>query len=81
MERRIASIIILIQAGANVAKLNFVLSKFAQYIIGRLGVNLVNRQMRIISLIVEAPVDVIGALSGQIGLIRGLKVKTAIHKT
>ncbi len=81
MERRIASIIILIHSGANITKLNFILSKFARYIIGRMGVNLQHRNLRIIVIVVEASTDIIGALSGQLGLIRGIKVKTAILKT
>ncbi len=80
MERRIASILILIHRNANIAKLNLILSKFSKYIIGRMGVNLPGRDIRIISLIVEANTDIIGALSGQLGLIRNISVKTAILK-
>ncbi len=81
MERRIASIIILIGDDADIPRLNQVLGRHSDIIIGRLGVNLRHRNLRIISLIVEADNDSIGALSGQIGLIRGIKVRTAILKT
>ena len=81
MERRIASIIILISPGADTARMNQILGRFSDFIIGRMGVNLRHRNLRIISIIVEASNDQIGALSGQLGLIRGIKVKTAILKT
>ena len=81
MERRIASIIILIGPGADVQRMNQVLGRHSDYILGRMGVNLHHRGLRVISLIVEADTDQIGALSGQLGLIRGIKVKTAILKT
>ncbi len=81
MERRIASIIILISPDADTVRMNHVLGRHSDYIIGRMGVNLRHRNLRIISLIIEADNDQIGALSGQLGLIRGIKVKTAILKT
>ena len=81
MDRRIASIIILIHPGADVSRMNQVLGKHSDVIIGRMGVNLLHRHLRIISLIVEADNDRIGALSGQLGLIRGIRVKAAILKT
>jgi len=81
MERRLASAIILIEPQADIVKINQVLSKHADIVLGRLGVNLKHRNIRVISLIIEANTDQIGALSGQLGLIQGVKIKIAILKT
>ena len=81
MERKIASLVIQIQAGTDTKRLNHILTEFGIYILGRLGLNLQHRKMAIISIIVEADTDIIGALSGKIGRLPGIKVKTAMLKT
>ncbi len=81
MEKKIASLVIQIQAGTDTNRLNHILTEFGNHILGRLGLNLQHRKMAIISIIVEADTDVIGALSGKIGRLPGIKVKTAMLKT
>lgn len=78
MEKKIASLLIIIQAGANTLRLNSLLSEFSPYIISRQGVNLVHRNLQVITVVLEANNDVIGALSGKIGRLQFVKVKTAI---
>lgn len=78
MENKIASIVILVHKGANIHLLNNILSDYAEYILGRQGLNIPHRQISIISLIVEANTDIIGAISGKIGRLTFLKVKTAM---
>ena len=80
MEKKIASIVILVAKGADVNRLNSVLSDYSLVVLGRQGINIIHRQISIISLIVEADNDVIGALSGKIGRLKNIKVKTALLK-
>ena len=78
MEKKIPSLLIIIQSGANTLRLNSLLSEFSTYIISRQGINLVHRNMQVITVVLEADNDVIGALSGKIGRLQFVKVKTAI---
>ncbi len=80
MERRVAAILIQIFEQADIVRLNGILAKFGTIILGRQGINLPGKKFRIISLVVDATTDQIGALSGQIGRLPGIVVKTAILK-
>jgi putative iron-only hydrogenase system regulator len=80
MEKKIAAIIILVKFGTNTYLLNKILSGYAEHIIGRQGINIRHRKIAIITLIIEANTDIIGAISGKIGRLQGCKVKTAMLK-
>jgi putative iron-only hydrogenase system regulator len=58
--------------------LNSVLSDYASIIVGRMGIPYNERGVSIISVIVDATMDEIGALSGKIGNIKGAKAKVAV---
>ena len=79
-EKRIGTIIILIETKESISRLNLLITKFSDLIIGRQGIPLRQRNMSIISLVLEGSVDEIGAFSGQIGRLRGIKIKTALLK-
>ena len=80
MARRIAAIILVATYEADPFKINKILSEHSDIILGRQGLNIANRNLRIINLVVEATTDQIGSLSGKLGLVPGVKVKTAILK-
>jgi putative iron-only hydrogenase system regulator len=77
METRVAVIGIIVEDPDSVEKLNGLLHDYAPYIIGRMGVPYRERSLSIISVAVDAPQDVISALSGKIGKLPGINVKTA----
>lgn len=77
METRVAVISIIVEDDSSTAELNALLSGFADYVIGRMGVPYKERGVRLISVAVDAPQDSIAALSGRIGSLRGISVKTA----
>lgn len=79
MEKRVGSAIILIQERESVQHLNEILSKHSQIIVGRLGLPRSNGQS-IISLVLEGTTDEIGALTGQLGRIKGIQVKSVLLK-
>ena len=77
MESRIALIGIIVTDVTQSAKLNAILSEFGQFIIGRMGLPYKAKNINIISIAVDAPQDVISALSGKIGSLPDVNVKTA----
>jgi putative iron-only hydrogenase system regulator len=80
MEKRIGSALILIQDNTGIARLNEILSRHAQIIIGRQGIPLREKKINIISLVLEGSTDEIGALTGQIGRIAGVEIKSVVTK-
>ncbi|HOW09448.1 MAG TPA: hypothetical protein PLX08_06565 [Bacteroidales bacterium] len=79
MEKRVGSAIILIQERESVQHLNEILSKHSQIIVGRLGLPRSNGQS-IISLVLEGTTDEIGSLTGQLGRLSGIQVKSVLLK-
>ena len=77
METRVAVISIIVENDSSTAELNNLLSNFSDYVIGRMGVPYKERGVRLISVAVDAPQDKIAALSGRIGSLDGVSVKTA----
>ncbi|MDR1630886.1 MAG: iron-only hydrogenase system regulator [Oscillospiraceae bacterium] len=77
METRVAVLGIIVENPESVEKLNALLHDFAPYIIGRMGVPYRNKNISIISVALDAPQDAISALSGKIGRLPGINVKTA----
>lgn len=77
METRVAVVAILVTDPEAYKRLNEILHTYAEYIIGRMGIPYRAKKINIISVAVDAPQDVISALSGQIGALKGVQTKTA----
>lgn len=77
MDSRVALISIIIKDSNVVEELNDILHKYSDYIIGRMGLPYREKNIHIISVAVDAPLDVINALSGRIGRISGISSKVA----
>ena len=80
MEKRIGSVLILVKSRDYIGELNAILNKHAFIIIGRQGLQLQNRKINIISLIIEGTTDEIGSLTGQLGRLNGIQVKSVVLK-
>ena len=76
VETRVAVIAIIVREGTQVAALNDLLHQYGQYIIGRMGVPYREKGVNIISVALDAPGDVISALSGKLGRLDGITAKT-----
>ena len=76
VETRVAVIAIIVREGAQVAALNELLHQYAPHIIGRMGVPYREKGVNIISVAMDAPGDVISALSGKLGRLEGVTAKT-----
>ena len=76
MDTRVALIGIIIENTDSVEKLNKILSQYASYIIGRMGIPYHEKGINIISVTLDAPQNVTSALSGKIGSLQGITAKT-----
>ena len=77
METRVAVIGIIVEKYESAELLNGVLHEYGQYIIGRMGIPYREKKINVISVAIDAPQDVISALSGKIGKLDGVSAKTA----
>jgi putative iron-only hydrogenase system regulator len=77
METRIAVMGIIVENMESVELLNAILHDYGEYIVGRMGIPYRKKNVNIVSIAVDAPQDVISALSGKIGKIQAVSVKTA----
>ena len=60
----------------SVEQLNHLLHEYGSHIIGRMGIPYREKNVHIISVAIDAPQDVINALSGKIGRLAGITAKT-----
>ena len=77
MATRVAVMSIIVENPESVEKLNQILHENGRYIIGRKGIPYRERKISIISIALDAPQDAISSLSGKIGNLPGVSVKTA----
>ena len=77
METRVALIGIVVENHDSVEMLNALLHEYGKFIIGRMGVPYEKKHVSVISVAIDAPQDTIAALSGKIGKLSGVSVKTA----
>ena len=80
METRVAMIGIIVEKPDAAEKLNGILHEYSRYIIGRMGIPYEKKNVSIISVAVDAPSDVISAVSGKLGAIDGVTAKTIYSK-
>ena len=80
MEKRIGTILILMSDKTITPKLNRFIAEFCDIIIGRQGLPSHYTGDAIISLVLEGTTDQIGALSGQLGRLKGVQVKSVVLK-
>ena len=56
-------------------RINGLLHEYGEYIIGRMGIPYHEKQMNIISVVMDAPQEKVSALSGKLGMIPGVSTK------
>jgi putative iron-only hydrogenase system regulator len=80
MEKRIGTALIVVEDNREVTRINQILTSFAHIIVGRQGIPFRERGISIISLVLEGTTDEIGALTGQIGRLNGIEIKSVLIK-
>lgn len=77
---RIALIGIIVSDPDSVERLNGILHDYGEHIIGRMGLPHRERKLSVISIVMDAPQQVIAALSGKLGMLPGVSAKTVYAK-
>jgi len=80
MEKRIGTITILIKGNNSVPAVNSLLSQYSSIILARQGLPLHNRNINVISLVIEGTTEKISALTGKIGRLKEVEVKSILTK-
>ena len=81
MDTHIALIGIIVEDENGAAPVNALLHEYSGYVVGRMGIPYSKKDVNIISIVIDAPDNVISSLSGKLGRISGISVKTMIAKT
>lgn len=72
--------IVLADNGKSAPAVNAILTEHAQFIVGRMGIPRGPRESAVITLIVEATTDRIGQLTGRLGQLPGVEVRSALTR-
>jgi len=80
VNNRIALIGIIVENHESSSRVNSLLHEYGSFILGRMGIPHPGRNIGIISIALEAPADIISALSGKLGNIPGVSTKTIFAK-
>ncbi len=78
MEPRIGAVLILVSEDGDIQHINNIISEHSEMIIGRQGIPLRERSMNVISLVLEGDTDRMGSLTGKLGRLPGVKVKSVL---
>lgn len=80
MANRVAVIAIIAEDIQASGEINLLLHEYSNFIIGRMGLPYRERNMNIITIAIDAPQDIINALSGKLGRIAGVTAKAVSSK-
>ncbi len=80
MEKRLGVVGIILEANDLSEIVNNILHAHSDIIAGRMGLPYKERDVSVIALIVDGTVDRISSLTGKLGQIKGVSVKSAISK-
>ena len=78
MEGRIGAVIILVSEEGDIHRINSIISEHSDMILGRQGIPLRERSTNVISLVLEGDTDRMGSLTGRLGRLAGVKVKSVL---
>lgn len=72
---RVALVGIIVENRDAAARINGLLHEYSEYVIGRMGIPYREKQLNVISVVLDAPQNVVSALSGKLGMIPGVSSK------
>ena len=78
MDTKVAVVSIIVEKEEAVQELNGILHDYSSCIIGRMGIPYRTKEMNIICVAVDAPMDRINALTGALGRLDGVTAKAAV---
>ncbi len=80
MNDRLAVISIIVNDTEASSGINELLHDFSNYIVGRMGMPYKERGVSIICIVMDAPEDIISSLSGKLGMLNGVSIKTTFAR-
>lgn len=80
MEKKIAVVAIIVSDKSAVERINGLLHDFGEHIIGRMGIPYKEKSLNVISVVMDAPQEVINSLSGKLGMVKGVSSKVLTTK-
>ena len=79
-DNRIAVLAIIVSDTTAVQGVNELLHEFGSYIVGRMGLPIRDRQINAITIVLDAPVNIVNALTGKLGKMDGVSAKALFQK-
>ena len=79
-ENRISVLSVIVEDRASAEQINGYLSEFGEYVVGRMGIPYKPKGVSVISVVMDAPVSVMNALTGKIGKLAGVTAKSLFNK-
>lgn len=79
-DTRVAVISIIVENPDSVSQINEILHSASDYIIGRMGIPYREKNINIISVVIDAELNIISTVSGKLGRLSGVSTKTAYSK-
>ena len=79
-ENRIAAVSIIVSDRSASEKMNAALSAYGEYILGRMGIPYKEKGVSVLSVVLDAPVEITNALTGKLGKIENVSVKALFGK-
>ncbi|WP_432665929.1 iron-only hydrogenase system regulator [Wukongibacter baidiensis] len=80
MDKRIGVVAIIVENEDSVQIVNSILSSYSDLVVGRMGIPYKEKKVKVISIIVDGTTDKIGAMTGKLGRLDGVTVKSALTK-
>lgn len=79
-EKRLAVISIIVENRTLSEKINALLSNYGEYAVGRMGIPYREKGVYVISVVIDAPAEIINTLTGKLGMLEGVNAKTLMSK-
>ena len=79
-QNRLAVLAVIVEEIQAAAKVNALLSEYGEDIVGRMGLPYKEKDVSVISVVLDAPAEKINALTGKIGVIDGVSAKTLFSR-
>lgn len=80
METRLAIISIFVEDRTVSVKINSLLAEYGEFIRGRMGLPYPEKNVNVLSIVIDAPMEKINSLTGKLGMLQGVSAKTLVSK-
>jgi putative iron-only hydrogenase system regulator len=80
MEKRLGIIAIIVTGKDGIEEINQLISRFSDFIIARQGIPMPEKNISFITLVINGEMNRINTLTGQLGRLPGVEVRTIVAK-